>query len=90
MNRIVAAYWREHDPSIIAHHGAVFASLLSHVPSPVPTGQSVEAYYDAHYPDKFRTVPEYLWFQARMCLAVFDEKPSPTFAQALKDISVER
>jgi hypothetical protein len=87
VNRIAAAYWREHDASIITHQRGVFESIESNVPSPVPAGQSVEAYYDAHYPDKFKTVLEYLWFQARMCLAVFDEKPGPTFAQALKESS---
>ena len=85
VNRIAAAYWRGHDASIIAHMRGVFESLQSHVLSPVPAEQSVEGYYDAHYPDKFKTVPEYLWFQARMCIAVFDEKPSPTFALALKE-----
>lgn len=85
VNRVEAAYWREQDESIIEHMRGVFQSLQSRMPSPVPAGQSVEAYYDAHYPDKFKGPPEYLWFQARMCLAVFDEKPSPTFAQALKE-----
>ena len=42
-------------------------------------------YFDTPYPDKFNSVMEYIWFQARMCLALFDEKPSPTFAQALKE-----
>ena len=87
VNRVEAAYWREQDASIIDHMRGVFQSMQRHVPSPVPAGQSVETYYDAHYPDKFKGPPEYLWFQARMCLAAFDEKPSPTFTQALKDIS---
>ena len=87
VNRVEAAYWREQDASIIEHMRGVFQSMQSHVPSPVPVGQGVEAYYDAHYPDKFKGPPEYLWFQARMCLAVFDEKPRPTFEQALKDMS---
>ena len=45
----------------------------------------MEAYFNAHYPDRFGSVVEYIWFQARMCLAVFAEKPSSTFAQALKE-----
>ena len=79
-----------HDASVIAHQRGVFEFIQSHAPSPSPAGQSVEAYFDAQYPDKFRSVLDYIRFQARMCLAVFDEKPSPTFAQALKDISVEK
>ncbi len=47
----------------------------------------MESYFDAHYPDKFKSVLEYIWFQARMCLTSFDEKPSPTLAQALKETS---
>ena len=85
VNRVEAAYWRQTDPSVIEHMRGVFQSMQSRVPSPVPVGQDVQAYYDAHYPDKFKGPPEYLWFQARMCLAVFDEKPSPTFAQALQE-----
>ncbi len=90
VNRVEAAYWREQDASILEHMHRVFQSLQSRVPNPVPVGQSAETYYDAHYPDRFKGPPEYLWFQARMCLALFDEKPSPTFAQALRDISVPK
>ena len=86
-DRVAAAYWREHDALIIAHQRGVFEFIQSHVPRPVPAGQSVGAYFDAHYPDKFGSVLEYISFQTRMCLAVFDEKPSPTFAQALKETS---
>jgi hypothetical protein len=84
-NRVAAAYWREHDASIVAHQKAVFETLQAHLPNPVPAGQSAEGYFNAHYPDKFPSVIEYIWFQARMCLAAFDEKPAPTFAQALKE-----
>jgi hypothetical protein len=84
-NRVAAAYWREKDAAVIAHQKAVFEMVQAHVPNPVPTGQSAEAYFNAHYPDTFPSVVEYIWFQARMCLAAFDEKPAPTFAQALKE-----
>ena len=83
-NRVAAAYWRERDPSVIAHQRAVFTLVLSRLPNPVPEGQSAEAYFNAHYPDKFGSVREYIRFQAQMCLAVFEEKPAPTFAGALK------
>jgi hypothetical protein len=88
-SRVAAAYWREHDPSIIAHQRGVFEFVMSNVPSPVPPGQSVEAYFNAHYPDKFKSVLEYIWFQSRMCLTLFDEKPSPSFAQALKETGTQ-
>ena len=83
-NRIAAAYWREHDASIVAHQKAVFELVQAHLPNPVPAGQSAEGYFNAHYPDTFPSVVEYIWFQARMCLKAFDEKPAPTFAEALK------
>jgi len=84
-NRIAAAYWREHDPSVIAHQRGIFKYVLDRVPSPVAAGGSAEAYFDNHYPDKFKSGPEYTWFQAGMCLKVFDESPAPSFAQALKE-----
>jgi hypothetical protein len=84
-NRVAAAYWREHDASIVAHQRAVFEMIQSHLPNPVPAGQSAEGYFNAHYPDTFPSVVEYIWFQARMCLKAFDEKPAPTFAQVLKE-----
>jgi hypothetical protein len=84
-NRLAAAYWREHDSSVIQHERGVFESILTHVPSPLTDGQDMKAYYDAHYPDKFAGAMDYLWFQAHMCLDAFDEKPAPTFAQLLKD-----
>ena len=86
-DRIAAAYWREHDASIIAHQRRVFEFIQSHVPSPVPAGQSTEGYFDTHYPDKFGSVLEYIWFHTRMCLLLFEEEPNPTFAQALKETS---
>ena len=84
-NRIAAAYWRDHDASVIAHQRGIFKYVLDRVPSPIAAGESSEAYFDAHYPDKFKSGPEYTWFQAGMCLKVFDETPAPSFAQALKD-----
>ncbi len=50
-----------------------------------PLGRARKGTSMPHYPDKFSSVIEYIWFQARMCLAAFDEKPSPSFAQALKE-----
>ncbi len=84
-NRIAAAYWRERDALVIAHQKAVFEMVLAHFPAPALGGQSAEAYFDAHYPDNFPSVQEYIWFQARMCLAAFAESPVPSFAQVLKE-----
>jgi hypothetical protein len=86
-NRIAAAYWREHDSAIVAHQRRVFETVQKYVPAPVK--ENVEAYFNAHYPDKFETVLDYIWFQARMCLAAFNETPAPTFAKALRETGTE-
>ena len=82
-NRIAAAYWQERDPQVVAHQRAVFEGLLKRSPRPIEEAQDVESYFDANY-EKLGPTPVYIWFQAQMCIAAFDEKPVPTFAQALK------
>jgi hypothetical protein len=82
-DRIAAAYWREHDPEVVAHQRAVFETVLGQSPNPVPEGQRPEAYFDENYA-KLGPTPAYIWFQARMSISAFDEKPAPAFAQALQ------
>lgn len=82
-NRIAAAFWRQQDPHLVAHQRAVFEGLLQRTQSPVAEAQNIETYFDANY-EKLGPTPAYIWFQARMCVTAFDEKPEPTFAQALK------
>jgi hypothetical protein len=83
-DRIAAAYWNEHDSSVIAHQRPVFEAIIAQWPNPVPEGQSVEPYFNANY-EQLGPTPAYIWFQARMCLTAFDEKPAPSFAQALRE-----
>lgn len=85
-NRIAAAYWQERDPQLIAHQREVFEGLLKRFPTPIGDTPDVETYFDANY-EKLGPTRAYIWFQARMCIAAFDEKPVPTFAQALKQAS---
>ena len=82
-NRIAAAFWRERDPQVIGHQRAVFEGLLKRMQSPVAEAQDAETYFDANY-ETLGPTPGYIWFQARMCITAFDEKPAPTFAQALQ------
>jgi hypothetical protein len=82
-NRIAAAYWKDHDPQVVAHQRAVFEGILKRHPNPVGDAQNIEAYFDANY-EKLGPTPAYIWFQARMCVAALDEQPLPSFAQALK------
>jgi hypothetical protein len=81
-NRIAAAWWQEHDPDVIAHQRAVFGAILERWPNPVPPGQSAETYFNENY-KSLGPKRAYIWFQARMCMDAFNEKPTPTFAQAL-------
>ncbi len=82
-NRIALAYWREVNPQIAETMRPVFQGVVDHAPNPVPPGQSVEGYFDAHY-EKLGPSPVYPWFMSRMNLAAFDEMPAPTFPAALK------
>jgi hypothetical protein len=45
-------------------------------------GEDVEAYFNKHY-QELGPSPAYPWFQSRMNVAAYDEKPVPTFVQAL-------
>ena len=83
-DRIAAAYWNEHDPSVIAHQRPVMEAILHNFSNPVPEGASVEPFFNDHYQELGPT-PGYLWFQSRMCLTVFNEKPAPSFKKALAE-----
>ena len=83
-DRIAAAYWNEHSPEVIAHQRPVFQAILQNFPNPVPQGEEVEPYFNAHYQELGPT-PGYLWFQSRMCLSAFDESPTPSFKRVLTE-----
>ena len=81
-DRISLAYWREVDPSIVATMMPIFRNVLEHSSTPVPAGEDVEAYFDKHY-QELGPSPAYPWFQSRMNVAAYEERPTTTFAQAL-------
>ena len=81
-DRISLAYWREVDPSIVDTMMPIFRSVLDHAPNPAPAGEDVEAYFNKHY-QELGPSPAYPWFQSRMNVSAYEEKPSPTFIQAL-------
>lgn len=83
-NRIAAAYWREHDPSLVTHMQATFEGILSHSPNPVPAGSDAKSYFDTNY-EQLGPTPAYIWFQSQMVIAAFAEMPVPTFVQALRE-----
>ncbi len=82
-DRISLAYWREVDPNVVATMMPIFQGVLDHSPNPVPPGKGVKAYFNKHY-QELGPSPAYPWFQSQMNVAAYDERPSPTFAEALR------
>jgi hypothetical protein len=85
-DKIAAAYWNEHDPSIISHQQAVFQAIVQNWPNPLPVGQTPDAYFNKNY-DTLGPTPAYIWFQAQMCLTAFAQKPLPRFSAALAQVT---
>ena len=81
-DRIAAAYWNEHDPSVIAHQTAVFRAILKKWANPVPSGQEARTFFNANI-DALVPTRDYIWFQAQMCLTAFAQKPNLSFYKAL-------
>jgi hypothetical protein len=67
---------------VVTHLRAAFENVLGHAPNPVPVGQDVKAYFNANY-ETLGPSTVYPWFQSRMGVTVIDERPMPTFKQAL-------
>jgi hypothetical protein len=84
-NRVALSYWREIDPKVVDTMMPIFQGVVDHVPSPVPTGQSVEDYFNANY-ETLGPSPAYPWFMSRMNVAALEEKPAPAFASVLASI----
>ena len=81
-DRIAAAYWNGVDPSLVTKIMALAQAVLNHTPYPVPAGQLVERYFNAHY-QTLGPSPAYPWFQARMIMDCGKQTPQPTFAETL-------
>jgi hypothetical protein len=85
-DKIAAAYWNEHDPSVISHQQAVFQAIVQNWPSPLPVGQAQDAFFNKNY-ETLGPTPAYFWFQAQMCLTAFAQKPLPRFSTALAQVT---
>jgi hypothetical protein len=83
-NRIALAYWRERDPSVETLMARLFHQVIDTMPSPVPAGETVEAFFDKNY-ESLGPSPSYPWFQSRMNVTLEDERPKPSLRQALAD-----
>ena len=81
-NRISFGYWQAVDPSIDTLMMSLFHQVVDHMPSPLPPGQDVEQYFNAHY-EQLGPTPAYPWYQSKMGVALEQERPAPTFASAL-------
>lgn len=81
-NRLALAYWRETSPQFAERTTAMFQGLVTNLPNPVPAGQPVEKYFNDNY-QALGPTPSYRWFQSRMIVTASEEKPAPTFAQAV-------
>jgi hypothetical protein len=84
-NKIAAAYWSEHDQTVIDHQKAVFETIVKKWPDPVPPGQTSSTYFNTKY-EALGPTPAYIWFQAQMCLTAFGQRPVPRFSKALAQV----
>lgn len=81
-NRIALAFWREPEPRFAAGIVHGFGMLLASAPSPVPPGQSAQAYLDAN----FRAIAQgdaCTWFQGKIIVELAAETPAPSLHRAL-------
>jgi hypothetical protein len=81
-NRIALAFWREQDPKFAQAIVKGFMALTQHMPSPIPAGQSVQSYVDAHFAD-ISNGDTYTWVQAISIVSLADESPKPSVLRAL-------
>jgi len=81
-NRIALAFWRRQEPRFADGIVRGFQALARAFPSPVPTGQTLEEYADAHF-DSISHGDTYTWFQASSVAALAEEEPRPSFHKAL-------
>lgn len=82
-NRIAAAYWRVKDPVFMERTEKKMTTVIATMPQPVPTGQSLENYFNENY-EKLGPTPAYIWFQYSMVLKVQSENPLPSLQQTLQ------
>ena len=89
-NRVSAAYWREKDPTYLTLLVSRFRRIRSQLPDPVPPEGNARKFFNTNY-DKLLPNPDaYGWYQLGMVIGVFNERPSPSFAETLKKIPNEK
>jgi hypothetical protein len=83
-NRVTVAYWRETDGAYLTTLLAGFERLRDRLPTPVPSGQDAEQYFNANYRGLGSNPDAYGWFQTRMVVQAGTERPVRTFSEALR------
>jgi hypothetical protein len=89
-NRISIAYWRGKDPAYLLLLVARFRRIRGHLPDPVPSDQNAQQYFNANYSQLGSNAGVYGWYQLGLVISAFDERPSPTFVEILRQISEGR
>lgn len=82
--RVALAYWKEHDPEVVAKL-TIIAAALDKEPSPVPEGQDVPTYFNQHY-QKDSTGKDYLWMQAQILKVALGETPERTVIETMNQL----
>jgi hypothetical protein len=82
VSRIALAFWREQDPKFAQAVVRGSVALTQQMTSPIPAGQSVQSYVDAHFADISKG-DTYTWVQATSIVSLADESPNPSFLKAL-------
>jgi hypothetical protein len=80
-NRIALAYWHEADPRFAGGIVRGFRGLVGSRDSPVPPGQSPQAFLDANFA-KVSHSDDFVWFQGKMVSDLAEMAP-PTMRDAL-------
>lgn len=63
---------------------AIFQHYHDKNPDPVPTGQTLQAYFNDHF-EAISKGPTYTWFQAEMIVTAYKEQPICTFKKTIMD-----
>jgi hypothetical protein len=81
-NRIAIAYWRKYEPAFMKFMMTIFSNVVNTIPSPVPVGQNERDYFNNNY-NSLPGGAAYSWYQSKMIVNAYNEKPILSFKQAI-------
>jgi hypothetical protein len=82
VNRVAAAWFREHDPRYLNRLVADFRLIHSHLPNPVPQGSNPKSYFAQNFLKLYADPRAFSWYQLSMVISVYGEPPR-SFQQIL-------